>query len=506
MPNNIEYILEMEHCIKEFPGVRALNDVSFKVKRGEVHALMGENGAGKSTLMKILAGIYQLDEGKIILNGHEVSFHNPSDALHHGVSMIHQELNNIMNMTVEQNIFIGREECVGGVLSLVNKQKQLKESWKLLKSVDLNINPNRKISSLSVAEMQMVEIIKAVSYDADIIIMDEPTSAITGREVEKLFYIIRQLKKQGKAIIYISHKLDEIMEICDRVTVLRDGCYIDTKDIACINKEIMISMMVGRELKEMFDKECTDIGDTCLEIKNFSLKGQYKDINFKVRYGEILGIAGLMGAGRTELVESIFGIRKKDSGELFLGDKKINIRNPMDAIKLKIALVTEDRKLFGLNLKETVKNNITLLSLYRLVLGWQLLNLRKERELSWAQVKKLKIKTPSLDTKVVNLSGGNQQKVVLAKWLLEEPDVLILDEPTRGIDVGAKSEIYNIISELAKSGKAIIMISSELPELFGMSDRIIVLHEGRITGEFSRGEFDQESIMTCATCHSGGAM
>jgi len=502
MKESSDHSVEFKNIRKEFPGVIALNDVSFTIKKGEVHALIGENGAGKSTIMKILAGIYVPDHGEIYLNGERSILNTPRDALQKGISMIHQELNLIPEMTVEQNLFVGREECYR--FGVIKKKKLINSAYGLFKEMGLNINPKAKISSLSVAEMQMVEIAKATSYDADVIIMDEPTSAITDREVVILFKIIRNLKAKGKSIIYISHKLDEIFQIADRITVLRDGCLIDTRPIGEMNKPLLISLMVGRDLKEMYVKEESKIGDTALEVKGLTLKGKYSDISFRVRKGEILGIAGLMGAGRTEVAETIFGLRKPDKGEFIIYGKNKKIDTPKSAMKNSIAFITEDRKLFGLNLVASTKNNITLAYLKDYTFAGQVLNFRKENEVAEAQIEALSIKTPSRDTPVESLSGGNQQKVVLAKWLLGNPDIIVMDEPTRGIDVGAKAEIYKIMTELAKKGKAIIMISSEMPELLGMSDRILVLYNGKIMGEFTREEFDQERLMFCATGHCKG--
>ncbi|GGG22976.1 sugar ABC transporter ATP-binding protein [Paenibacillus abyssi] len=491
------YILQMKNISKAFSSVVALSDVSLNIKRGEVHALMGENGAGKSTLMKILTGIYQPDRGEIVLKGQKVRFAEPLDAMNAGISIVHQELNSILDMTIAENIFTGREPCRR--LGIVNRKEMRRKTMELFRSVDMAIDPDKKLHELSVAEMQMVEIVKAISYNADIIVMDEPTSAITDREVDKLFEIIRKLTSQGKAIIYISHKMSEIYTICDTITVMRDGTYIDTKSTKELDQQKLISLMVGRNLADMYVRQPSPIGDRFLEVKNLSLNGKFKDINLEVRKGEILGIAGLMGAGRTELVEAIFGARKIDGGEIYIQNQKVVIDSPQKAIERGISLVTEDRKLFGLNLNFSVKDNMTLVNLDRYVRFGQIVKFKEEREVADRQMKYLNVKASSRNTMVDTLSGGNQQKVVLAKWLLCNPDLLILDEPTRGIDIGAKSEIYKIINQLAHDGKAIIMVSSEMPELLGMSDRVLVLHEGTITGEFSREDFNQESIMECAT-------
>ena len=503
MAEDTKYVLQMRNISKVFPGVTALNDVSLNIEKGKVHALIGENGAGKSTLMKILSGIYNSDKGEIILRGKKVNINGPKDALKNGISMIHQELNPIPEMTIAENIFVGYEPCYK-FLGIVNKKVLKKRTNELFNEIGVELNPNAKLSSLNIAEIQIVEIVKALSYNSEIIIMDEPTSAITGKEVEKLFEIVRKLSSKGKTIIYISHKLDEIFKIGDYVTVLRDGNYIDTKSISELNKQLLISLMVGRDIKNIFPKENIKFGDVLFEVRGLSKKRKFNNISFKVRSGEILGIAGLMGAGRTELVEAIFGADKADSGEIIIKGKKATINNPCDAITNGIALVSEDRKTYGLNLKSSVKDNITIANLDKYCLLKQIINMREERKIVDQQIKNLDIKTTSRNKISNTLSGGNQQKVVIAKWLLCNPDILILDEPTRGIDIGAKAEIHKIMSLLVKEGKAIIMISSEMPEILGMSDRVIVLNEGEITGEFRRKELDQEKIMACATGHVKG--
>ena len=502
-----EFSLHMKNISKSFPGVKALDDVSLLVKKGEVHALMGENGAGKSTLMKILAGIQKPDSGEIIVNGNKINLNSPKDALQHGISMIHQELSYIPGLSVAENIFLGREFCYKRTGVVLRKQLRL-ETRKLFEQFNINdIHEDALMSSLTVAQIQMVEILKAISYQADIIVMDEPTSAITEREVEKLYSIIKTLTNQGKSIIYISHKMNEINDITDRVTVLRDGCYIGTKKTKELTESSLISMMVGRELTDIYIKNHTpEIGEVLLEVKNLTKKGEYKNINLQLRRGEVLGIAGLMGAGRTELVESIFGKTIPDNGEIFIKQEKIKIRSPRMAIKSGIALVSEDRKKFGLNLKASVRENMTLSNLADFCFGKSVIEKNTEKRVVKEQIQNLNIKTPSQEAIVNNLSGGNQQKVVLAKWLLTNPDILILDEPTRGIDVGAKSEIYDIITSLAKKGKAIIMISSEMRELLGVSDRVLAMYKGEIKGEFAKHEFDQENILACCTGHEKGAV
>lgn len=491
-----EYILQMKNISKRFPGVKALDNVNFNLKRQSVHTIVGENGAGKSTLMKILSGMYTPDEGEILINGKNVTISNPKESIQNGISMIYQELNPIPEMTIAENLFMGREYTNGPVL---DKRRMLKESKKMLEDCGVYLNPNTKMCRLSVAEKQLIEIVKAIFYNSQIIVMDEPTSAITEKEVDNLFKIIEKLLKDGKSVIYITHKMDEIFKICDDATVLRDGQFIGSKPIKELDKEKIISMMVGRELSNhLFAKLDAEIGEVALEVKNLTVKCKFENISFNVKKGEILGVAGLMGAGRSEVMETIFGLRKADSGEIFIHGKKVNIKSPKDAIKNKVAFITEDRKLLGLNLVASVKDNIALVNLAKYCIFGKVVDYKKIRTVADAQIDALRIKTPSREQIVNNLSGGNQQKVVLAKWLLCEPDILILDEPTRGIDVGAKAEIYRLISAMAQQGKTIIMISSELPEIIGMSDRVIVLHEGQLTGILNRDELDQEKIMTYA--------
>lgn len=492
-----EYLLEMTGITKKFPGVRALNDVNLKVKTGSIHALVGENGAGKSTLMKILIGMYEADAGKIKFGGREVNFRKINDALHAGVSMIYQELSAVAYMTVAENIFLGKELCYKNTI-LVNNREMEKKTKELLKQLEIdNIDPKTKMQDLSTAYTQMVEIAKAISYDSKLVIMDEPTSAITEKEVEDLFKIIRWLKEKGVSVIYISHKLDEIFRIADEVTVLRDGELVTTVDAKATNNEDLIEMMVGREMKQLFPKVDAEIGEIALEIRKFC-SSKFHDIDISVHKGEILGIAGLMGAGRTEVMESLYGITPRDSGEVYLNNQKVNIRSPQDAVKYKIGFLTEDRKISGLFLPLAVEDNTVIANVDCYVKAGLINHKSVEKDCN-EMIELLSIKTPGLRQIVNNLSGGNQQKVLLARWLLINADILILDEPTRGIDVGAKSEIHKLMSKLAKEGKAIIMISSELPEILGMSDRIVVMHEGRKTGELTREEASQEKIMKLAT-------
>ncbi|PGV45123.1 D-xylose ABC transporter ATP-binding protein [Bacillus sp. AFS037270] len=492
------YALEMKGISKFFPGVKALDSVSFHVSKGSVHALMGENGAGKSTLMKILAGIYKHDEGEIFLKGEKVEFKNPSDALKYGVSMIHQELSYISELTVAENIFLGRERSFGRY-GIINKKEQKVRTLELFQQLKIDLDPNKKMSTLSVSDRQMVEIVKAVSNNADIIVMDEPTSAITQREVEKLFEIIKMLTSQGKSIIYISHKMDEIFRIAEDITVLRDGCHIESKAAADLNYDMLISLMVGREIKEVYQTSTQKNENVFLEVKNLSRKGKFENISFALYQGEVLGIAGLVGAGRTEVVESIFGVMPPHTGEININQKKVFHKRPTHAIKNGLALVTEDRKHTGLNLTGSVRDNISLVNLRKYSFLKNIISRKRENGVVDEQIQSLRIKTPSRNMLVKNLSGGNQQKIVIAKWLLNNPNILILDEPTRGIDIGAKAEIYKIINEFASMGKSVIVISSEMPELFGICDRIIIMSEGKLTGEFTRDEFDQEKIMACCS-------
>ncbi|RKX89894.1 MAG: D-xylose ABC transporter ATP-binding protein [Spirochaetes bacterium] len=491
-----EYLLEMEHIRKEFPGVLALNEVSLRVRSGTVHALMGENGAGKSTLMKVLLGIYRPEDGSIRFDGvtHEVM--DIRKSLQYGISMIHQELSPIPYMTVAENIFLGREP-VRGKTGWVKSKVQIQQTQELFDELDIDIDPSAKMVDLSIANMQMVEIATAISYNSKLIIMDEPTSAITEKEVAHLFRMINNLRDKGVAIIYITHKMDEVFQISDEVTILRDGTFVDSKLSSKIDKNGLISMMVGRELTDFFPKIDVEITDIKLEVRNLTLPGKFENVSFNVRRGEILGIAGLMGSGRTEVVESIFGIYPPASGQILIDDKEIKIKQPMDAIAAGMGLLTEDRKLSGLFLPLSVMDNMVYSSIGNFM-GRIGLDFKRMSEECEKQRRALDVKTPSLAQKVVNLSGGNQQKVLIARWLLTEPDILFLDEPTRGIDVGAKSEIHKLMGKLAESGKAIIMVSSEMPEILGMSDRIVVMHEGEKAGELSREDATQERILQLA--------
>ncbi len=491
------YILEMQDISKTFPGVKALDHVQLKVKPGEVHALMGENGAGKSTLMKILMGIYTKDDGgEILFDGKPYHASNPKEAMDRGIAMIHQELNPILDMSVYENIFVGRELRKNG---LVDSGAEIREAQRLIEECGLHVSPKELLRNLTVAQCQLIEIIKAISINAKVIIMDEPTAAITEREVQILFEHIRRLKKNGVAIIYISHRMDEIFSICDRVSVYRDGQYIGEGDTKDLTEAELIRMMVGREITDVFPKLEAQIGDVVFEAKHIvRADNSVKDVSLSLRKGEILGIGGLVGAGRSELVEGIFGMHELSGGEIYVKGKKITVRSPKDIIEQGVALITEDRKVTGLNLTGTVNDNIAMVAIRKL-LSHGLYDKNKARSASKDYIEKLNIKTPSGDQIVGNLSGGNQQKVVIAKWLLNDPDIIILDEPTRGIDVGAKRDIYLLLGKLVQQGKSVIMISSEIPELMGVCDRIMVMCEGNLSGEVTRDAFSQERIMTLAS-------
>lgn len=487
-------ILEMLEINKSFPGVRALQDVHIKIAKGSVHALMGENGAGKSTLMKILTGMYQQDSGRIIYDGQEISKYSQGMAIAMGITMVHQELSYIPNMTIAENMFLGRELTKGGVVAKEEMQQKTKE---LLFRVGVTLDPRKNMKDLSVSERQMVEIAKCVSYHAKIVIMDEPTSAITDKEVEQLFDVIRDLQSEGVAIIYISHKMDEVLKIADEVTVLRDGTFIDTYSTKNIDVDTIIMSMVGRELHDVFPEKNNQVQGEVLKVTNLRREGVFSNISFTLKKGEVLGFSGLMGAGRTEIMRAIYGLDRLDDGEIYIHGKKVSIKSPKDAIKNKIGLVSEDRKGVGLVLSLSIKKNLTLSNLNKYFKG-AVIRDKRETKLADQMINSLAIKTPGRDQLVKNLSGGNQQKVVLGKLLLDEAEILILDEPTRGIDVGAKSEIYKLVCELAKEGKAVIVVSSEMPEIMGLCDRIVVLHEGKITGEIERKNFSQELIMKYA--------
>ena len=489
----------MEGIEKRFPGVHALNQCRFELRSGEVHALVGENGAGKSTLMKILGGIYHKDAGSIYLEGQEVEIQNPRMAQELGISIIHQELNLMPHLTVAQNIFIGREPR-SNIPFIVDDRITNQHAERLFKMLNLQLDPVAKVADLTVAKQQMVEIAKALSFNAKILVMDEPTAALTETEIDELFRIIRQLREKGVGIVHISHRLEELKQISDRVTVMRDGKYIDTKRIQDVTIDQIISMMVGRTIYETAPElpENPD-QDIVLEVRNINRGKVLKDVSFNLKKGEILGFAGLIGAGRTELARAIFGADAYDSGEIFIKGQQVNIKSPGDAVTHGIGYLSEDRKRYGLTLGMDVKENIAMAAMKNFLnwFGW--VDFKKTVVRGQEMVKALNIKTPNLEQQVKFLSGGNQQKVVIGKWLTADTEILIFDEPTRGIDVGAKSEIYKLLNDLAHQGKAIIMISSELPEILRMSHRVVVMCEGRVTGILNAGEATQESIMKYAT-------
>lgn len=490
--------LEMRHISKGFPGVQALSDVSIEVRPGEVQVLLGENGAGKSTLMKILAGVYQKDAGEVLLNGTPVEIPDTKSASQHGIHMIHQELNLVPHLSVAENIFLGREP-IKGWPGRINWQALKKDAAVVLRELNLNnINPGTIVQGLSVAQRQMVEIARALSTNAEIIIMDEPTAAITEQETNELFRQIEKLKSKGVSIIYISHRLPEVKRIGDRATVMRDGRVVDTVDIATTEIDELIRMMVGREIITLFPKVTAPRGDVALRVEHFSRHGVLHGISFAVHKGEVLGFAGLMGSGRTELMRALFGVDSGVTGRLFINGKEVVVGSPVAAVRHGMAFLTEDRKNLGLLLAMPVDVNITLATLEKFVRNGAI-NHAAEEEQARQFISGLSIKTPGANTIVQNLSGGNQQKVVLARWLCRDADIVILDEPTRGIDVGAKREIHEIINGLTQQGKAVLLISSDLPEVIGMSDRIAVMCEGHLTGIVDRADATQEKIMHLAT-------
>ena len=493
-------LLQMSGITKRFPGVLALDNASLFVRRGEVHALLGENGAGKSTLMKILSGAYTLDAGKLVFDGREIAVNSPRNAQELGISIIYQELNLVPHMTVAENIFLS---------SLIQKNPLMLD-WKqiyrqaadILKSLDVDIDVHTRVSQLGIAQQQMIEIAKALNHRAKIIVMDEPTAPLTEKETGRLFKTIAKLKAEGVSIIYISHRLEETMEIGDRATIMRDGRTIVTVDIAQTSIAEIIRNMVGHELTEQFPPRACEIGDVAFEVRGVCQTGVLEDVSFKARRGEVLGVCGLVGAGRTEAARAIFGIDPKAAGSVYVDGREVTIRKPRDAINAGIGFVTEDRKNEGLMLIRDCKENISLVALRQFEKGVHV-QLRKEARECERFAKKLRVKTPSLGQRTLNLSGGNQQKIVLAKWLMSDAKVLFLDEPTRGIDVNAKVEVYNIINEIAASGKTVIMISSEMTELIGMCDRIVVMCRGRVTGEVARKDFSQETLMYLAAGGDG---
>lgn len=491
MSSSAEQILRVNSLSKSFLGLKALDNIHFDLKKGEVHALMGENGAGKSTFMKILIGLLRADSGSISFNGDQIENMDVHGMLQKGISMIHQEILMVPELTVAQNIFLGREFSRS---YLVNERAINQKAQELLHLMGLDMNVRTKAKQLSIAELQLIEIAKAISINAKVIIMDEPTSALSEKESAMLFKIIKDLKSKGVAIIYISHKMEEIYQIADRITVLRDGKFIATKNTADLDKNSLISLMVGREINQLFSENTMVSGEVVLKVQNLNKKGKFSDINFEVHAGEVLGIAGLMGAGRTEIARAIYGLDSIDGGDIILKGKKIKIRSPKDAIREGIGYVSEDRKALGFIPELSVKDNISLSSLLNYSKGW-FIETKNEQKASSQMADDLKIKASGLRQKVMNLSGGNQQKVVIAKVLLAQPSLIILDEPTRGIDIGAKHEIYKLIRQLAENGLAVIMISSELPEILGMSNRILVLSKGKQTAILTQEEASQEKIM-----------
>ena len=490
-------LLIMKSIEKSFPGVKALQNAYLELEKGEVNVILGENGAGKSTLMKILTGVYSKDSGEIFLNGEKIEVKTPKEAEKYGISIIYQEFNLLPHLRVSENIFITR--LPKNSFGIVDEKKLFENTEKILKKLNLNINPNEIVANLSVAQQQMVEIAKALSVNCQILIMDEPTAALTESEINDLFKVIKDLKEKGVGIIYISHRMEELKHIANKVTIMRDGQYINTLNFKDTTLDEMISLMVGRSLENQFPKRKKNIGEVILEIKELSKRGKFKDVSFQLKKGEILGFSGLMGAGRTEVARAIFGADLIDSGEIILEGKKLNIKTPRDAIKEGIAYLTEDRKKDGLLLNLSVEDNIMVSNPNSYSNNMKICNFNKSKELCEKFIKSMNIKTPNLKQEIKNLSGGNQQKAIIARWLCEEKKILMIDEPTRGIDVGAKREVYLLMNQLVEEGVSIIMISSELPEVLGMSDRVLIMREGRVTGILPVEELNQEKIMYYAT-------
>lgn len=491
------YILEVDNVRKEFPGVVALDDVHLRIRPGTVHALMGENGAGKSTLMKIIAGVYTPDGGEVRFAGKKLEIKSPIDALNSGIAMIHQELNLMNSMTVAENVWIRREPK--NALGLIDHAEMNRMTAALFADLKIKLDPKAMVGDLTVAQKQMIEIAKAVSYQSNVLIMDEPTSAITESEVEHLFAIIRDLRIKGVGIVYITHKMDELFEIADELTVFRDGQWVGTHPATEVTRDDVIKMMVGREVTNMFPKVDCDIGDVTLEVRGLTRAGKFHDVSFQLHRGEILGVAGLVGSGRSEVAESVFGVFPADSGEILINGTAVNMTDPSTAMDHGLAFLTEDRKESGCFLMLDCQENIQMALVTRGMTGrGGFIEQSKLTAMAEDYVQKLRIKTPNLAETVENLSGGNQQKLLIARWLLTNPKILILDEPTRGIDVGAKAEIHRLITQLAGQGVAILMISSELPEVLGMSDRVMVMHEGHVSGFLDRADADQVSVMQLA--------
>jgi ribose transport system ATP-binding protein len=490
-------VIEMKGISKSFSGNKVLEQVSFELLPGEIHALMGENGAGKSTLIKILTGIYERDAGQVFVKGKEIHFSNPKEAEKSGIAVIHQELNIIPYLKVYENMFLGKELTFGR-LGITRDKEMISKTKEYLNRLGIDIDPNLEAGKLSVGQQQMIEIARAVAANTEVLIMDEPTAALTDREIEALFKVISSLKKQGVGIVYVSHRMEEIFQICDRISVLRDGQFIDVKEVAKTNFDEIVKLMVGRQLGERFPERDSKLGDERFRAEHLTSKGSFENISFSVKQGEIIGVAGLMGAGRTEIMQAIFGYRPLSGGKVFIDGKEVTIKSPYDAIKAGIAFVTEDRKSQGLILELSVRENISITNLDKVSKNG-LISSKEELGLVDSMIEKLRVKTSGRELSVKSLSGGNQQKIVIGKWMGIQPKILILDEPTRGVDVGAKKEIYQLMNELTKQGVSIIMVSSELPEILGMSDRIYVIHEGTLSAVLNRTEASQEKIMQAAT-------
>jgi len=492
--------IEMKGINKSFGTNQVLKDAGFYLKDGEVHALMGENGAGKSTLMKILTGVYTKDAGTVIVDGQEVCYKTPQEAEKAGIVFIYQELNVLFDLTVEENLFMGKE--ITKKFGVCDKKAMRAKAQEVMERMGVKIPVNAVMSDLSVGQQQMVEICKALMVDAKVIIMDEPTAALTESETEGLFKVIESLRQKGVSIVYISHRMEEIFRLCDRITILRDGEYVDTRYIKDITMDDVVRMMIGREIGERYPQRTAKIGEEVLRVEGLSHQKFFKDVNFSVRAGEVLGVSGLMGAGRTEIMQTIFGNMPKVAGKVFINGQEVNIKNPRQAMAAGIGFITEDRKTEGLLLEKSIAENIELANLNKVSKN-AVLSKAKGKELVQKGIKEFRIKCFNAQHLCNNLSGGNQQKVVLAKWIYTDPKILILDEPTRGVDIGAKKEIYSVINDMAAKGVAVIMVSSELPEVLGMSDRIMVVHEGHVTGIIDGKTADQEKVMTLAT---GGSL
>lgn len=498
-----EYKLELKGICKSFPGVKALDNVQLSLRPGTVHALMGENGAGKSTLMKCLFGIYKMDAGEIYLDGEKIEVNNPDEAMKHGIAMVHQELQPVPARSVAENLYLGRFPTKSiGPIKWIDHKTMYQETEKWLKEVKMDFDPKAQLGTLSIGQMQSVEIAKAVSQQAKVVIFDEPTSSLSDNEVEVLFRIMNDLREKGVTMVYISHKMDEIKRIADDITIMRDGTYVGTWPAADMTTDQIIAKMIGRELTNVYPDKVNSPGDVIMEVKNLSSihTKSFQDVSFKLRKGEILGFGGLVGAQRTELMEGIFGIRGVASGEIYMHGKKVKIKHPIDAMNAGIGLITEDRRGNGIFGCLSIKDNVGISIYNKYLKAGFVLNHKRINGIVDENIKKLRIKTPSMKEHIANLSGGNQQKVIVSRWLANDPDVLIMDEPTRGIDVGAKHEIYEIMNELAKQGKAIIMISSEMSELLGMADRVYVMCNGKLTGEIQKPEdMTQAKVMSFAT-------